>query len=524
MHTFITEMVRRINLSDYILEMKNISKSFPGVKALDNVNFAVRKGEIHCLVGENGAGKSTLMKVLSGVHEYGTYEGDIVYKGETMKFHSIKDSENVGIAIIHQELALIPELSIAENIFFGHEVMKGKLIDWNETIIRAGEYLKKVRLNANAKLPVKELRVGSQQLVEIAKALSKKAELMILDEPTSSLNEEDSQNLLNLLRELQQQGVTIIMISHRLKEVVEIADTVTILRDGATICSLESGKDDISENNIIRYMVGREMDNIYPKRENKQIGDVVFSVKNWSAYDPKAEREILHDISIDVHAGEIVGLAGLMGAGRTELALSIFGNTPHYQLTGGEVYLEGNKVSFSSPREAIRSGVAYATEDRKRNGLVLIQDIKFNTTFANLEAITENNVINKNEEIVQSQKLKDRINIKAPSVQQIARNLSGGNQQKVVLAKWIFASPKVLILDEPTRGIDVGAKHEIYTLMNEMVSEGMSIIMISSELLEVIGMSDRIYVMHEGRITGELSGDEATEQGIMRLATNTEEN
>ena len=519
-----TESQEVFFLSEYILEMKNISKYFPGVKALDNVNFAVRKGEIHCLVGENGAGKSTLMKVLSGVHEYGTYEGDIIYKGQTMQFKSIKDSESIGIAIIHQELALIPELSIAENIFFGHEIMKGKLVDWNETTIQAQKYLDMVRLNANPRMPIRELRVGNQQLVEIAKALSKHAELMILDEPTSSLNDEDSRNLLNLLRELQKQGVTIIMISHRLREVVDIADTVTILRDGATICSLERGKDDISEGNIIRFMVGREMANIYPKRENKQIGDVMFAIKDWSAYDPKAEREILHNINMNVRKGEIVGLAGLMGAGRTELALSIFGNTPEYHITSGTIELEGKEVRFASPKSAIESGVAYATEDRKRNGLVLIQDLKFNITIANLKAIIKNNVVNKNEEIVQANKLKDRINIKAPSVQQIARNLSGGNQQKVVLAKWIFAGPKLLILDEPTRGIDVGAKHEIYTLMNEMVNEGMSIIMISSELNEVIGMSDRIYVMHEGKITGEIPGDEATEQGIMRFATNTEEN
>ena len=510
-------------MSEYILEMRGISKSFPGVKALSDVNFSVRRGEIHCLVGENGAGKSTLMKVLSGIHAYGSYEGDIVYKGSVMKFKSVRDSENAGIAIINQELALIPELSIAENIFFGHEIMKGKLIDWNETTVQAEEYLKKVRLNVNANTTLRELRVGSQQLVEIAKALSKHAELMILDEPTSSLNEEDSTNLLNLLRELREQGVTIIMISHRLKEVVSIADTVTVLRDGATICSMDATKAPVAESEIIRYMVGREMDNIYPKRDTKPSDEVLFSVRGWSVYDPKLEREILHSIDLDVRKGEIIGLAGLMGAGRTELALSIFGNTPGYRITGGELTLKGKKVHFSTPRAAIRNGVAYATEDRKRNGLVLIQDIKFNTTLANLDAIMKNRVISQNEEVVQANRLKESINIKAPSVQQTVRNLSGGNQQKTVLAKWIFAQPDLLILDEPTRGIDVGAKHEIYTLMNEMVQRGMSIIMISSELLEVIGMSDRVYVMHEGRITGELSAEEASEQSIMRLATNTEE-
>ena len=509
-------------MSDIILEMRGITKEFPGVKALDDVNFTVKTGEIHCLVGENGAGKSTLMKVLSGIHRYGSYQGDIIFNGEVMRFHSIRDSENAGISIINQELALVPELSVAENIFFGHEIMKGRLIDWNETMVQAEKYLKQVRLNVNPRTPIRELRVGSQQLVEIAKSLSKHAKLMILDEPTSSLNEEDSANLLNLLRELRQQGVTIIMISHRLKEVVQIADTVTVLRDGATICSMDATEKPVTEDQIIRHMVGRDMANIYPERREKNIGDVLFSVKDWSVYDHRQEREILHNVNMEVRRGEIVGLAGLMGAGRTELALSIFGNTPGYKVTSGELVMEGKHVRFDSPRQAIRQGIGYATEDRKKNGLILIQDIKFNTTFANLEALLKGLVISENEEVVQANKLKDSINIKAPSVQQTALNLSGGNQQKVVLAKWIFANPKLMILDEPTRGIDVGAKYEIYTLMNEMVRQGMSIIMISSELLEVIGMSDRIYVMCEGRITGEVSGADATEHNIMQLATDTE--
>ena len=509
-------------MSDIILEMRNISKTFPGVKALDGVNFTVKTGEIHCLVGENGAGKSTLMKVLSGIHRYGTYKGDIVFNGEIMRFHSIRDSENAGISIINQELALVPELSVAENIFFGHEIMKGRLIDWNETMVQAEKYLKQVRLNVNPRTPIRELRVGSQQLVEIAKSLSKHAKLMILDEPTSSLNEEDSANLLNLLRELKQQGVTIIMISHRLKEVVQIADTVTVLRDGATICSMDATQTPVTEAQIIRYMVGRDMDNVYPARAEKHIGETMFEVKNWSVYDPKLNREILHDINLEVHRGEIVGIAGLMGAGRTELALSIFGNTPGYRITSGELVMEGETLRFDSPKAAIAHGIGYATEDRKKNGLILIQNIKFNTTFANLEALLKGRVISENEEVVQANRLKDSINIKATSVQQTALNLSGGNQQKLVLAKWIFAHPKLMILDEPTRGIDVGAKYEIYSLMNDMVSQGMSIIMISSELLEVIGMSDRIYVMCEGKITGEVSGAEATEHNIMQLATDTE--
>ena len=509
-------------MSEIILEMRNISKTFPGVKALDGVNFTVKTGEIHCLVGENGAGKSTLMKVLSGIHRYGTYKGDIVFNGEVMRFHSIRDSENAGISIINQELALVPELSVAENIFFGHEIMKGRLIDWNETMVQAEKYLRQVRLNVDPRTPIRELRVGSQQLVEIAKSLSKHAKLMILDEPTSSLNEEDSANLLNLLRELKQQGVTIIMISHRLKEVVQIADTVTVLRDGATICSLDATQSPVTESQIIRYMVGRDMDNVYPVRKEKHIGETLFEIKNWSVYDPKLNREILHDVNLKVHRGEIVGLAGLMGAGRTELALSIFGNTPGYKITSGELVMEGEHLRFDSPKAAIAHGIGYATEDRKKNGLILIQNIKFNTTFANLEALLKGRVISENEEVFQANRLKDSINIKATSVQQAALNLSGGNQQKVVLAKWIFAHPKLMILDEPTRGIDVGAKYEIYSLMNDMVGQGMSIIMISSELLEVIGMSDRIYVMCEGRITGEVAGAEATEHNIMQLATDTE--
>ena len=509
-------------MSNYILEMKNISKSFPGVKALDQVNFSIERGEIHCLVGENGAGKSTLMKVLSGIHKYGSYEGDIVYNDKIMKFHSVRDSERVGIAIINQELALIPELSVAENIFFGHELAKNGIVNWNETNTQAQKYLELVRLDVNPRTPIRELRVGRQQLVEIAKALSKHAQLLILDEPTSSLNEEDSENLLQLLRDLKSSGVTIVMISHRLKEVVNIADTVTVLRDGATICSLSG--EEINEQNIIRNMVGREMNTIYPPRPaDHTIGDVRFEIKNWTVTDTKLNRTILNDITMKVHQGEIVGLAGLMGAGRTELALSIFGNTPGYQLNSGELILDGKKVRFRSPRQAIKHGVAYATEDRKHNGLVMIQDVKFNTTFANLNRLLKGGVVSENEEIVQANKLKDDINIKTPSIQQTVNNLSGGNQQKVVLAKWIFAAPKLLILDEPTRGIDVGAKHEIYTLMNEMVQQGMSIIMISSELLEVIGMSDRIYIMHEGRISGELSGDRVSEEAIMRLATNTKE-
>lgn len=508
--------------NEYILEMRNITKEFPGVKALDNVNFKVRRGEIHCLVGENGAGKSTLMKVLSGVWKYGTYSGDIVYEGEVQKFHSIADSEGKGIAIIYQELALFPELPIYENIYFGHEITNAGQINWNETIIKAKEMLDKVRLNVDPSMPVKRLNTGNQQLVEIAKALSKNCKLIIFDEPTSSLNEDDSQNLLKLMRELKESGITCIMISHKLREVTAIADTITVLRDGSTICSLDAKTDDISEANIIRNMVGRSIDNVYPKREEKNIGDVMFEIKNLTVEDPNTGREILHDVNLNVRKGEIVGLQGLMGAGRTECALSVFGNPYGYKIKSGEVVLDGTNHRFKTPREAIKNGLAYVSEDRKGNGLVLIQDIRYNTTLANLQALAQGLSIDANKEIVVANKYKEDINIKAPSIAQKVNNLSGGNQQKVQIAKWLFVEPKVLILDEPTRGIDIGAKFEIYSLMNKMVENGMSIIMISSELPEVLGMSDRLYVMSEGHITGELDAAEATEEKVMKMAINSD--
>lgn len=505
-------------MSDYILEMQQITKEFPGVKALDNVNFQVRRGEIHCLIGENGAGKSTLMKVLSGVYPYGSYTGNIVYNGKVQQFKSIADSEGEGIAIIYQELALVPELSIYENIFFGHEIMKGSTIDWNETIVRAKEALEKVRLHVDPSMKVKNLGVGNQQLVEIAKALSKNVKLLILDEPTASLNEDDSENLLKLIKELKGQGVTCIMISHRLKEIIEIADTVTVLRDGSTVCSMDAHKEKITEADIIRHMVGREIEDIYPKRNKKEFGETCLEIKNWTVEDPVKGKEILHDININVKKGEIVGIQGLMGAGRTEFAMSLFGNPTGYKITAGEVFLEGKKVSFKKPKDAIKKGIAYVSEDRKGNGLVLIQDIKYNISIANLEELQEGISLNENEEINIANSFKKSINIKAPSIMQKVVNLSGGNQQKVQLAKWMFVKPKVLILDEPTRGIDVGAKYEIYTLMNKLVEEGMSIIMISSELPEVLGMSDRLYVMSSGKIAGELTAEEADENKVMAMA------
>jgi putative multiple sugar transport system ATP-binding protein len=501
-----------------ILEMKNIGKTFPGVKALDNVSFSVAQGEIHCLVGENGAGKSTLMKILSGVYPYGEYSGEIVFGGQPQQFRGIRDSEESGIGIIYQELALVSEMTVYENIFLGHEIRKGWTVDWNETIRAASAMLKKVKLDINPAVKVKSLGVGKQQLVEIAKSLSRDVRLLILDEPTSALNEADVDNLFGLLRELKQQGVTCIMITHKLKEVMEIADTVTVLRDGKTICTLDVHKGEVSEAVLIKHMVGREIDNIYPRRSHQRSDEVVFQVDNWTAYNPATERTILKNTRFHVKKGEIVGFSGLMGSGRTELALSIFGNPEQYHLQG-EMVVNGQRQQFNHPKRAIQAGLAYVSEDRKRNGLILIQDVKQNVTLANLRAIANRGVVNENAEIKVANDYKSSLNIKTPTIEQKVVNLSGGNQQKVSLAKWLFASPNILILDEPTRGIDVGAKYEIYTIMNELVEQGMSIIMISSELPEILGMSDRVYVVSRGEITGELHAAEATQERIMHLAT-----
>lgn len=503
-----------------ILEMKHITKEFPGVKALNDVSFQVMKDEIHCLVGENGAGKSTLMKVLSGVYPFGDYTGDILFEDEIQKFHGIHDSEKAGIAIIYQELALVPEMTVYENIYLGHEIRKGITVNWNETIKKAAEMLKKVKLDINPATKVKDLSVGKQQLVEIAKAMSKDVKLLILDEPTASLNETDSENLLSLIRDLKKQGVTCVLISHKLKEVIAIADTVTVLRDGQTICTLSAEKGEVSEAVLIKHMVGREINNIYPNREPQISDEIVMEVKNWGAYNPAIGRQILSDVNFNVKKGEIVGFAGLMGSGRTELALSIFGNPAHYKVSG-DLYIKGKKMRFGHPKDAINAHLAYVTEDRKGDGLILIQDVKQNVTLANLKSIANRGVVNDNAEIKVANEYRTALNIKTPSVEQKVQNLSGGNQQKVSVGKWLFVEPDILILDEPTRGIDVGAKYEIYTIMTRLVKEGMSIIMISSELPEVLGMSDRVYIVSAGKITGELPRAEATQEKIMKLALGT---
>jgi putative multiple sugar transport system ATP-binding protein len=506
-------------MSTPILEMQHITKEFPGVKALNDVSFRVAAGEIHCLVGENGAGKSTLMKVLSGVYPHGSYSGDILFNGQAQKFSGIRDSEKAGIAIIYQELALVPEMTVFENIFLGNEIHNGFTVDWNETIKRATEMLTKVHLDVNPEMKIKDLGVGKQQLIEIAKALSKHVQLLILDEPTAALNETDSENLLDLLRGLKDHGVTCILISHKLKEVISIADSVTVLRDGKTICTLDAHQGEVSEAVLIKHMVGREIDNIYPPRQRMASEEILLEVRNWSAYDPNLGRNVLKEISFNVKKGEIIGFAGLMGSGRTELAKSIFGNPGGYHIQG-EMYLRGVQQNFSHPQQAISAGVAYVTEDRKGNGLILIQDVKQNITLANLRAISERGVVDSNAEVKVANEYKTSLNIKTPTVEKTVGNLSGGNQQKVSVAKWLFVKPDLLILDEPTRGIDVGAKYEIYTIMTRLVEQGLSIIMISSELPEILGMSDRVYIVSSGKITGELPAGEATQEKIMHLATN----
>ena len=511
-----------------LLEMKNITKTFPGVKALDNVNLQVEEGEIHALVGENGAGKSTLMNVLSGVYPFGSYEGDIVYNGEVCRFNQIKDSESKGIVIIHQELALIPYMTIAENMFLGNERGTKVKINWHETNELARKYMDIVGLKENTQTFIKDIGVGKQQLVEIAKALSKDAKLLILDEPTSSLNETDSKALLDLLLKLKaERGLTSIIISHKLNEVSYVADKITVIRDGSTIETLTKGVDDFSEARIIKGMVGRELSDRFPKRE-PHIGEVKMEIKNWNVYHPLyKERKVVDNVNLYVKKGEVLGISGLMGAGRTELAMSVFGKSYGENITG-QTFIDGKEVHLNNVSQAIKNGLAYVTEDRKGNGLILSNPIKINTTLANLDEVSTRKVIDKHKEYAVAVEYKEKLKTKCPTVEQNVGNLSGGNQQKVLLAKWMFADPEILILDEPTRGIDVGAKYEIYCIINQLVAEGKSVIMISSELPEILGMCDRIYVMNEGKIVGELDAKDATQEKIMtyilQSSGNEEEN
>jgi putative multiple sugar transport system ATP-binding protein len=519
--TLATQRWRRV-MSNDILHMRGITKRFPGVTALEDVNLTVRRGEIHAICGENGAGKSTLMKVLSGVYPHGSYEGQIDFDGGSCEFGGIRDSEERGIVIIHQELALVPQLSIAENIFLGNEQARRGLINWNRTNAVAAELMTRVGLAENPVTRIQDIGVGKQQLVEIAKALSKEVKLLILDEPTAALNDDDSEHLLDLLRGLKAQGITCVIISHKLNEIEEIADRTTVLRDGRTIETLDMSSAEATQERIIRAMVGRDLDHRFPPREPR-VGEEILRIEGWTVYSPtQHHRAVVRGANLTLRRGEIVGLAGLMGAGRTELAMSLFGRSWGTGISG-RLYKNGREIQVRTVREAISHGIAYATEDRKRYGLNLIQDIKRNVSSAALGKLARRGWVDDNREYATAAQFRNDLNIKAPDVLAVTGKLSGGNQQKVVLSKWIFTDPEVLILDEPTRGIDVGAKYEIYTIINRLAEEGKAILLISSELPELLGLCDRIYALSAGRITGEVPRDEATQERLMHYMTMEEE-
>lgn len=499
-----------------ILEMREITKTFPGVKALNRVSIEVKAGEIHALVGENGAGKSTLMKVLSGVHPSKSYTGDILFEGEIQSFSTVSDSEDKGIIIIHQELALVPQLSIAENIFLGNEVRRRGVIDWDATFVKTEELLAKVGLAESPDTLVGDIGVGKQQLVEIAKALSKNVRLLILDEPTAALNEKDSAALLELLLELKAQGIASILISHKLNEIRRVADRITVLRDGSSVSTLDNVGEGIDEQLIIQNMVGRPLSDLFPPK-TAVAGETVFEVSDWTVYHSQdAQRLVVDNASLTVRKGEIVGIAGLMGAGRTELAMSLFGGAYGRNISG-QIRMHGKPLQLKSVEDAVKAGIAYVTEDRKHYGLNLIEDITTNISLANLTAVARTGVIDDQRELDVAHQYQKDLNIKCPGVYQKTVNLSGGNQQKVVLAKWLFTNPELLILDEPTRGIDVGAKYEIYSLIDALAAEGRAVLMISSEMPELLGLCDRIYVMNEGRMVGELPRAQASQEAIMSI-------
>ncbi|WIM99305.1 sugar ABC transporter ATP-binding protein [Actinoplanes oblitus] len=503
-----------------LLEMRSITKTFPGVTALSDVNLTVRDGEIHAICGENGAGKSTLMKVLSGVHPHGSYTGSIVYRGAEARFPDIRASEHAGIVIIHQELALVPGMSITENIFLGNEPRRFGRIDWKAANSKALRLMAEVGLKEDPDTLVKDIGVGKQQLVEIAKAFAKDVQLLILDEPTAALNETDSRHLLELLRGFKKRGITSIMISHKLNEIEAIADAITILRDGRTIETIEVARDGADEDRIVRGMVGRDLGSRFPAHEPR-IGEVFFEVRDWTVRHPiSTERLVCKNSSFTVRRGEIVGFAGLMGAGRTELAMSLFGRSYGVWL-GGRVIKDGEEIQLRSVPEAIAHGLAYVSEDRKAVGLNLLDDVKTSIVAAKLSKITRNGVIDEAAEYHEAEAYRRSLRIKTPTVDEGVTKLSGGNQQKVVLAKWMFTDPDLLILDEPTRGIDVGAKYEIYGIIQRLAAEGRGVVLISSELPELIGLCDRIYTVFEGAITGELPGRDADPELLMKQMTST---
>ncbi|MCZ4517715.1 sugar ABC transporter ATP-binding protein [Rhodococcus ruber] len=501
-----------------ILEMRGITKTFPGVKALQDVTLSVNRGEIHAICGENGAGKSTLMKVLSGVYPHDTFDGDIVFDGRECTFSDIRSSEAEGIVIIHQELALSPHLSIAENIFLGNERSKRGFIDWNRTNSEAAALLNRVGLRENPVSVVSDLGVGKQQLVEIAKALSKDVTLLILDEPTAALNDSDSAHLLDLLRGLRDEGITCVIISHKLNEIAAIADRTTIIRDGKTIKTLDMRDPDVTEDRIISLMVGRDLEHRFPPHEST-VGEEVLRIEDWTVHSPTQQgRTVVDKANLTLRRGEIVGLAGLMGAGRTELAMSVFGRSYGIDISG-RLYKYGKEIHVKSVNDAIHHGIAYATEDRKRYGLNLIDDIKRNISTAALDKLVTGGFVDDNQEYKVAEGFRKSMNIKAPNVSAVVGKLSGGNQQKVVLSKWIFSDPDVLILDEPTRGIDVGAKFEIYSIINDLADAGKAVLVISSELPELLGLCDRIYALSAGHITGEVTREDATQESLMHLMT-----
>ncbi|NWB88490.1 multiple monosaccharide ABC transporter ATP-binding protein [Pseudomonas gingeri] len=508
-------------MSKTILDMRDIRKCFGPVKALSGVNLQVGDGEIHAICGENGAGKSTLMKILSGVYPHGSYDGDIVFDGVPRTFHGLRDSEALGICIIHQELALVPMLSITENLFLGNEISRHGVIDWDEAHLRARELLARVGLDARPQTLVGNLGIGQQQMVEIAKALAKDVRLLILDEPTASLNERDSDTLLKLMLELKGRGITSIIISHKLNEIGRVADEITVIRDGSTVDVIDCRVEKIDEGRVVRSMVGRELSDRYPSRV-AEIGETLFEVEDWSVGDPERPgRDRIRNINFHVRRGEVVGIAGLMGAGRTEFAMSVFGRSYGVNIRG-KARIEGREVDLGTVRKAIDQGLAYATEDRKGAGLVLGESITRNTSMANLAAVSKRWIMNELGETAVAVDYRARLRIRCPDVSQSVEKLSGGNQQKVVLGKWLFSDPKVLILDEPTRGIDVGAKYEIYGVVNQVVSEGRGVVMISSEMPELLGTCDRIYVMNEGRFVGEFPIAEASQEKIMHAIMKNE--